>query len=185
MSTGLASIHQQPGEVKMTVPDHRPKPDLSALRIDREEETESTFSIGRVAGWIVMLAIVAAVSYVVWQRVIVPRRAPLVETTRGQADDQCHQSAAAHRDRLSRRQPAVEDHAEDLRQSRAAQLRPSATKVHPRRRAGRARKHEHAGAARRSERRARARRSANGNASPRSGSTASPPRARSTPPTRS
>ena len=38
---------------------------------------------------------------------------------RRQADDQRHQPAAADRDRLSRRRPAVEDHAEDLRQSGA------------------------------------------------------------------
>src|SRR5436190_16178723 len=80
MSSGLASIHQQHGESKMTVPDQRPKSDLSALRINREEESSSTFPIGRVIGWIVGLGIVAAVGYVVWNRLIVPRRAPLVET---------------------------------------------------------------------------------------------------------
>jgi HlyD family secretion protein len=66
----------------MTVPDQRPKSDLSALRIHREEESSSgTFPIGRAIGWLVALAIAAAVAYVVWNRLIVPGRAPLVETS--------------------------------------------------------------------------------------------------------
>jgi RND family efflux transporter MFP subunit len=64
----------------MSVSDHRPKSDLSALRIDREAEPESTFPIGRIAGWLVVLAIAAAVAYVVWNRFVVPSRAPIVET---------------------------------------------------------------------------------------------------------
>jgi RND family efflux transporter MFP subunit len=64
----------------MPVSEPRPRADLSALRIDREEEVESTFSIGRLLGWLVAVAIVAAVVYVVYARVVVPRRAPLVET---------------------------------------------------------------------------------------------------------
>jgi RND family efflux transporter MFP subunit len=64
----------------MSVSDHRPKSDLSALRIDREAEPESTLPIGRIAGWLVVLAIAAAVAYVVWNRLVVPSRAPIVET---------------------------------------------------------------------------------------------------------
>ena len=52
------------------------RPDLSALRIHRPDEERRTFNVG----WIVALAIVAAVAVVVWNRWIAPARAPLVET---------------------------------------------------------------------------------------------------------
>src|SRR5205085_6778350 len=81
MSSGLASIHHNRGEATMTVSDQRPKTDLSALRIDREEESGEGFPIGRIFGWLIALAILGAIAYAVWSRVVVPQRAPLVETT--------------------------------------------------------------------------------------------------------
>src|SRR5215471_15406180 len=62
--------------------DPRPqRPDLSALRIDREPEHESrSLPIGRILGWIVLLAALFGVGVLVYNRWILPGRAPLVET---------------------------------------------------------------------------------------------------------
>jgi len=65
----------------MTVSDQRPKADLSALRIDREEESGEGFPVGKVIGWLIALLILGAIAYAIWTRVVVPQRAPVVETT--------------------------------------------------------------------------------------------------------
>jgi RND family efflux transporter MFP subunit len=64
----------------MSVTDDRPRPDLSALRIHREDDDARRVSFGKVLGWIIALGIIiggASAIYKVW---IVPRRAPVVDT---------------------------------------------------------------------------------------------------------
>ena len=56
------------------------RPDLNALRIHRDDEAEARFPIGRIVGWIVALAILGAAGWAVYTRVVVPRRAPVVES---------------------------------------------------------------------------------------------------------
>src|SRR5437763_1505137 len=57
------------------------RPDLASLRIQREEEHErSGVPVVRIAVWLIALIALAAIAYVVYTRVIVPRNAPLVET---------------------------------------------------------------------------------------------------------
>ena len=61
--------------------DPRPRPDLSALRIEREPEKEqSSLPIGRIAGWIVVLIALIAAGVFVYNQWIRPGRAPVVET---------------------------------------------------------------------------------------------------------
>jgi RND family efflux transporter MFP subunit len=65
----------------MSTPDSRSRPDLAALRIQREEEAEpSRFSILRIAGWLIVLAILVAAGWAIYAKFVVPRRAPIVET---------------------------------------------------------------------------------------------------------
>ncbi|HEY6141483.1 MAG TPA: efflux RND transporter periplasmic adaptor subunit [Thermoanaerobaculia bacterium] len=56
------------------------RPDLSALRISRDDEDESRFPLVRIAGWALALAILGAIGWAVYTRVVVPRRAPAVES---------------------------------------------------------------------------------------------------------
>src|SRR6266550_1122548 len=61
--------------------DPRPRPDLSALRIEREPEKEqSSLPIGRIAGWIFFLIALIAAGVFVYNQWILPGRAPVVET---------------------------------------------------------------------------------------------------------
>ncbi|HEY4641592.1 MAG TPA: efflux RND transporter periplasmic adaptor subunit [Thermoanaerobaculia bacterium] len=65
------------------MPDTNPRADLGALRIHREEDAESrggTAVLGKIVLWIIILAIAGALGYVVYQKWIVPTRAPIVET---------------------------------------------------------------------------------------------------------
>jgi RND family efflux transporter MFP subunit len=65
----------------MSATDPRPRPDLASLRINRDAEVETrSFPIGKIVGWVLVLAILGALGWVTYDRVIVPRRAPLVET---------------------------------------------------------------------------------------------------------
>lgn len=65
----------------MTATDPRPRPDLAALRIDRDPEPQSrSLPIAKIAGWIFVLVLLAIGVYAVYEYVIVPRRAPVVET---------------------------------------------------------------------------------------------------------
>lgn len=64
----------------MSVTEDRPRPDLSALRIDREEYDARRVPWGTIAGWIIALAVVIGGAIAIYKVWIVPRRAPLVET---------------------------------------------------------------------------------------------------------
>lgn len=63
----------------MSVTEERPRPDLSALRIDRDDD-EPGAGWGRIVGWIVAAAILTVAAVAVYRKVVVPRRAPVVET---------------------------------------------------------------------------------------------------------
>src|SRR5947199_634934 len=56
------------------------RPDLTALRIHRDDEDESRFPLGKIAGWVVALAILGAIAWVAYAQLVVPRRAPAVES---------------------------------------------------------------------------------------------------------
>lgn len=65
----------------MSATDPRPRPDLAALRINRDaEEEHRTLPIGRIVGWIVALIVLVVIVWAVYTQFIVPRRAPVVET---------------------------------------------------------------------------------------------------------
>ena len=56
------------------------RPDLTALRIHRDDESESRVPFGKIAGWVVALAILGALAWAAYTRLVVPRRAPVVES---------------------------------------------------------------------------------------------------------
>ncbi len=56
------------------------RPDLNALRIHRDDDEASRFPLGKIAGWVVAIAVVVALAWAGWTRVVVPRRAPAVES---------------------------------------------------------------------------------------------------------
>ena len=64
----------------MSVTDEGPRPDLSALRIHRDDDDAKSVAWGTIAGWIIALAVLAGVAYAVYTQWIEPRRAPLVDT---------------------------------------------------------------------------------------------------------
>ena len=64
----------------MSVTEDRPRPDLSALRIHREDDDAQRVSWGKIVGWIIALGIVIAASIALYKVWIVPRRAPVVDT---------------------------------------------------------------------------------------------------------
>ncbi len=64
----------------MSVTEERPRPDLSALRIDREEHDARRVPWGTIAGWIVALAVVIGAAIAIYKVWIVPRSAPVVDT---------------------------------------------------------------------------------------------------------
>jgi HlyD family secretion protein len=65
----------------MTAPEERPRPDLAALRIHRDDDgAPRSFPIVRVLVWIVVLAILGGAAYAGYQQWLVPRNAPVVET---------------------------------------------------------------------------------------------------------
>ena len=64
----------------MSVTDDPQRPDLSALRIHREEDDARGIAWGTVAGWIVTLAVVVGASLAIYRVWIVPSRAPVVDT---------------------------------------------------------------------------------------------------------
>jgi HlyD family secretion protein len=64
----------------MTVDEDRQRPDLSALRIHREEHDARGVSWGTIVGWIVAIAVVLGAAIAIYKVWIVPRRAPVVET---------------------------------------------------------------------------------------------------------
>jgi RND family efflux transporter MFP subunit len=64
----------------MSVTDDRPRPDLSALRIHREDDDAQGVSWGKVVGWIIALGIIVGAAIAIYKVWIVPRRAPVVDT---------------------------------------------------------------------------------------------------------
>ena len=65
----------------MTTTEPRPRPDLSALRIDRSADDQQGTPVGKIIGWVVALAILAGLAWFVIQRWVMPSRAQLVETS--------------------------------------------------------------------------------------------------------
>ena len=66
----------------MAMTEQRPRPDLTALRIEREpEQTSRSFPTARIAGWILVLLLAGAAAFAVYKLWIAPRSAPMVETT--------------------------------------------------------------------------------------------------------
>jgi RND family efflux transporter MFP subunit len=64
----------------MSVTEDRPRPDLSALRIHREDDYDQRVSWQKILGWIIALGIVIAAAIALYKVWIVPRRAPVVDT---------------------------------------------------------------------------------------------------------
>ena len=64
----------------MSVTEERPRPDLSALRIHREDDDAKSVAWGTIAGWIIALVVVLGAAYAIYVLWIGPRRAPLVDT---------------------------------------------------------------------------------------------------------
>ena len=65
----------------MSAPEPRQRPDLSALRIQRDAEPEHrSLPIGAIVGWSVAVIVFAVIAWLGYTKVVVPRRAPLVET---------------------------------------------------------------------------------------------------------
>ena len=64
----------------MSVTEDRPRPDLSALRIPREEHDARGVAWGTIVGWIVAIAVVIGAAIAIYKVWIVPRRAPVVDT---------------------------------------------------------------------------------------------------------
>lgn len=58
----------------------RTRPDLGALRIHREDEKETRrFPIAAILGWVIALAIIVTLAFVLYTQFVVPRRAPVVD----------------------------------------------------------------------------------------------------------
>jgi HlyD family secretion protein len=64
----------------MSITEDRPRPDLSALRIHREDDDARGVSWGKILGWIIALGIVIGAAIAIYKAWIVPRRAPIVDT---------------------------------------------------------------------------------------------------------
>ena len=67
----------------MSVTEDRPRPDLSALRIHREDDDAHRVSWGKIIGWIIALGIVIGAAIAIYTVWIVPRRAPVGGTGKG------------------------------------------------------------------------------------------------------
>ncbi|MBV9494295.1 MAG: efflux RND transporter periplasmic adaptor subunit [Acidobacteria bacterium] len=63
----------------MSIPEERPRGDLAALRIHRDEEPAAR-SWTKILGWVVTLAVLAVLGWVGYTKFVVPSRAPVVET---------------------------------------------------------------------------------------------------------
>ena len=65
----------------MSVTEEKPRHDLAALKIHRDEEHEPrSFPLVRIAVWLVVLAVLAVGGYAGYQKFVVPRSAPAIET---------------------------------------------------------------------------------------------------------
>lgn len=66
----------------MSAAEERPRPDLTSLRIHREDEpAPGSFRWGRLLLWVVVLAVGGLAAVLGYEKWIVPGRAPLVEVT--------------------------------------------------------------------------------------------------------
>jgi len=50
----------------MSVTEERPRPDLSALRIHREDDDAKSVAWGTIAGWIIALVVVLGAAYAIY-----------------------------------------------------------------------------------------------------------------------
>jgi RND family efflux transporter MFP subunit len=64
----------------MSIPEEQ-RPDLASLRIQRDSDESTGVPIARIVVWVIVAAALAAIAYAAYTRVVVPRRAPVVETT--------------------------------------------------------------------------------------------------------
>jgi RND family efflux transporter MFP subunit len=70
-----------PKDSSLSSSEERPR-DLAALKIRREAEVDERGApVGKIVGWIVALVILAILGYAGYNQWVVPRRAPIVETT--------------------------------------------------------------------------------------------------------
>ncbi len=66
----------------MTTPESRPRADLAALKIHRDDDEDyERRSWGKIAGWIIAIAVLAVAAWAAYVKVVVPHSAPLVEVT--------------------------------------------------------------------------------------------------------
>lgn len=66
----------------MTSASEEQRPDLASLRIHRDQEDEPRhLPIGAIVVWTIVVVFVAIAAYFVYSRFVVPRQAPIVETT--------------------------------------------------------------------------------------------------------
>jgi RND family efflux transporter MFP subunit len=69
------------GTKPMSLAEEKPRPDLGALRIHRDEEpAERSFPVGRIVAWLVGLLVISGLAFVGYKQFVVPRSAPVVET---------------------------------------------------------------------------------------------------------
>jgi RND family efflux transporter MFP subunit len=66
----------------MSATEPRQRPDLSALRIQRDAEPPEhrSLRIGAIVGWSVAVIVLAILAWLGYTKIVVPRRAPIVET---------------------------------------------------------------------------------------------------------
>src|SRR5437763_15048129 len=77
----LSSFGIMHARIRMTATEEQ-RPDLASLRIHREEEHDPRGnSFLRIIVWAIVAIAVGAIAYAIYTRVVVPRRAPVVETT--------------------------------------------------------------------------------------------------------
>src|SRR5438105_4638368 len=68
------------GQFLMSIPEEQ-RPDLASLRIQRDSDESTGVPIARIVVWVIAAAAVMAIAYATYTRVVVPRSAPVVETT--------------------------------------------------------------------------------------------------------
>src|SRR5438552_2611927 len=68
------------GQFLMSIPEEQ-RPDLASLRIQRDSDESTGVPIARIVVWVIAAAAVIAIAYATYMRVVVPRSAPVVETT--------------------------------------------------------------------------------------------------------
>src|SRR5215212_424960 len=64
---------------RMTASEQRPRADLAALRIQRDDDEDRGTPVGKIVGWVIAVAAIGALAFAAYARYVVPRRAPVVE----------------------------------------------------------------------------------------------------------